>query len=281
MVLEGEVKELQEAKRSLEAQSSAIDPSEIARKDMKIENLEKTLMTLKKEVESVRDETDEKDIHFRKLKCDYEKIESEQGDLKRKLATKERLVKMVEQEFKKNQALLTEKADKVIEMEGTVQKFEQEVERLKREVRLARSSEASDEVVERLRKEKDELKKIATAMETRKNQYKQLLENQSKTKSDEEWSLMRDKLSKYYKLFNEEKKKCEELEKQIASSAVLPPRPPLSTQALIGATQAPEVARTQVKETKKVEQKDDSPARRTRSSRSRSTKEEDENCKQQ
>ena len=35
-------------------------------------------MTLKKEVESVRDETDEKDIHFRKLKCDYEKIESEQ-----------------------------------------------------------------------------------------------------------------------------------------------------------------------------------------------------------
>jgi len=25
----------------------------------------------------VRDETDEKDIHFRKLKCDYEKIESE------------------------------------------------------------------------------------------------------------------------------------------------------------------------------------------------------------
>jgi hypothetical protein len=67
----------------------------------------------------------------------------------------------------------------------------------------------------------------------------------------------------------------------IASSAVLPPRPPLSTQALIGATQAPEVARTQVKETKKVEQNDDSPARRTRSSRSRSTKEEDENCKQQ
>ena len=84
---------------------------------------------------------------------------------------------MVEQEFKKNQALLTEKADKVIEMEGTVQKFEQEVERLKREVRLARSSEASDEVVERLRKEKDELKKIATAMETRKNQYKQLVKN--------------------------------------------------------------------------------------------------------
>ena len=82
---------------------------------------------------------------------------------------------MVEQEFKKNQALLTEKADKVIEMEGTVQKFEQEVERLRREVRLARSSEASDEVVERLRKEKDELKKIATAMETRKNQYKQLV----------------------------------------------------------------------------------------------------------
>lgn len=84
---------------------------------------------------------------------------------------------MVEQEFKKNQALLTEKADKVIEMEGTIQKFEQEVERLKREVRLARSSEASDEVVERLRKEKDELKKIATAMETRKNQYKQLVKN--------------------------------------------------------------------------------------------------------
>ena len=84
---------------------------------------------------------------------------------------------MVEQEFKKNQALLTEKADKVIEMEGTVQKFEQEVERLKREVKLARSSEASDEVVERLRKEKDELKKIATAMETRKNQYKQLVKN--------------------------------------------------------------------------------------------------------
>jgi methyl-accepting chemotaxis protein len=82
---------------------------------------------------------------------------------------------MVEQEFKKNQALLTEKADKVIEMEGTVQKFEQEVERLRHEVRLARSSEASDEVVERLRKEKDELKKIATAMETRKNQYKQLV----------------------------------------------------------------------------------------------------------
>lgn len=44
MVLEGEVKELQEAKRSLEAQNSAIDPSEIARKDMKIENLEKTLV---------------------------------------------------------------------------------------------------------------------------------------------------------------------------------------------------------------------------------------------
>ena len=84
---------------------------------------------------------------------------------------------MVEQEFKKNQALLTEKADKVIEMEGTIQKFEQEVERLKRDVRLARSSEASDEVVERLRKEKDELKKIATAMETRKNQYKQLVKN--------------------------------------------------------------------------------------------------------
>lgn len=265
----------------MEARNSAIDPAEIARKDMKIENLEKTLMTFKKEVESVRDETDEKDIHFRKLKCDYEKIESEQDDLKRKLATKERLVKMVEQEFKKNQALLTEKADKVIEMEGTVQKFEQEVERLRRGVRLARSSEASDEVVERLRKEKDELKKIATAMETRKNQYKQLLENQSKTKSDEEWSLMRDKLSKYYKLYNEEKKNCEELEKQISSSAALPPRPPLSTQALIGATQAPEVPRAQAKETIKVEQKDDSPARRTRSSRSRSTKEDDENCKQQ
>jgi hypothetical protein len=44
MVLEGEVKELQEAKRSLEARNSAIDPAEIARKDMKIENLEKTLV---------------------------------------------------------------------------------------------------------------------------------------------------------------------------------------------------------------------------------------------
>jgi hypothetical protein len=35
-------------------------------------------MRLKKEVESVRDETDEKDLHFRKLKCDYEKTQSEQ-----------------------------------------------------------------------------------------------------------------------------------------------------------------------------------------------------------
>jgi len=100
---------------------------------------------------------------------------------------------------------LTEKADKVIELEGTVQKFEHEVERLKREVRLAKSSEASDEVIDRLKKEKDELRKIATAMETRKNQYKQMLESQSKNKSDEEWALMREKLSKYYKLFNEEK----------------------------------------------------------------------------
>merc|ERR1712037_199397 len=151
---------------------------------------------------------------------------------------------------------------------------EQDVEKLKREVRLAKSSEASDEVVERMKKEKDELKKIATAMETRKNQYKQLLENQTKDKSEEEWSLMREKLSKYYKLFSEEKKKVEELEKQIASSAGVPPRPPLSTQALIGGTQAPE-------KTSKVEQKDESPARNTRSSRSRSTKEEEENCKQQ
>ena len=93
----------------------------------------------------------------------------------RKLATKESVVKMVEQEFKKNQALLAEKTDKVIELEGSVQKSEQDVERLKREVRLAKSSEASDEVVERMKKEKDELKKIATAMETRKNQYKQMV----------------------------------------------------------------------------------------------------------
>ena len=97
----------------------------------------------------------------------------------RKLATKESVVKMVEQEFKKNQALLAEKTDKVIELEGSVQKSEQDVERLKREVRLAKSSEASDEVVERMKKEKDELKKIATAMETRKNQYKQLVKNKS------------------------------------------------------------------------------------------------------
>ena len=82
---------------------------------------------------------------------------------------------MVEQEFKKNQALLTEKADKVSELEATVQKQEQDVERLTREVRLAKSSEVSDEVVERLKKEKDELRKIAAAMETRKNQYKQLV----------------------------------------------------------------------------------------------------------
>ena len=100
-----------------------------------------------------------------------------QDSLKRKLATKESVVKMVEQEFKKNQALLSEKADKVSELEVTVQKLEQEVERLTREVRLAKSSEASDEVVERLKKEKDELRKIAAAMETRKNQYKQLVKN--------------------------------------------------------------------------------------------------------
>jgi outer membrane murein-binding lipoprotein Lpp len=81
-----------------------------------------------------------------------------QDSLKRKLATKESVVKMVEQEFKKNQALLSEKADKVSELEATVQKLEQEVERLTREVRLAKSSEASDEVVERLKKEKDELR---------------------------------------------------------------------------------------------------------------------------
>lgn len=95
--------------------------------------------------------------------------------MKRKLSTKESVVKMVEQEFKKNQALLTEKADKVIELEGTNQKFEQDIERLKREVRLAKSSEASDEVIERLNKEKVELRKIASAMETRKNQYKTMV----------------------------------------------------------------------------------------------------------
>ena len=31
------------------------------------------------------------------------------------------------------------------------------------------------------------------------------LENQTKDKSEEEWSLMREKLSKYYKLFSDEK----------------------------------------------------------------------------
>ena len=35
-------------------------------------------MAFKKEVESVRDEIEDKDLNFRKLKCEYEKIESEQ-----------------------------------------------------------------------------------------------------------------------------------------------------------------------------------------------------------
>ena len=82
---------------------------------------------------------------------------------------------MVEQEFKKNQALLTEKGDKVIELEGTIQKFENEVEKLKRELRLEKSSGASDEVVRRLKKENDELKKTYTAIEKRKNDYKSMV----------------------------------------------------------------------------------------------------------
>jgi hypothetical protein len=120
-----------------------------------------------------------------------------QDSLKRKLATKESVVKMVEQEFKKNAALLSEKADKVSELEATVQKQEQEVERLTREVRLAKSSEASDEVVERLKKEKDELRKIAAAMETR---YKELLLLET-----ERSEKRRRKLLKYYNLYLEQK----------------------------------------------------------------------------
>ena len=82
---------------------------------------------------------------------------------------------MLEQEFKKNQNLLSEKTDKVIELESVVRKFENDVERLNREVRLAKSSEASDEVVQRLQKDKDELKRTLVEMEKRKNQYKNMV----------------------------------------------------------------------------------------------------------
>lgn len=82
---------------------------------------------------------------------------------------------MLEQEFKKNQNLLSEKTDKVIELESVVRKFENDVERLNREVRLAKSSEASDEVVKRLQKDKDELKRTLVEMEKRKNQYKNMV----------------------------------------------------------------------------------------------------------
>ena len=44
IALEGELKELQEAKRSLEEQNSRVDPAEIARKDVKIQKLEETLV---------------------------------------------------------------------------------------------------------------------------------------------------------------------------------------------------------------------------------------------
>jgi archaellum component FlaC len=90
-----------------------------------------------------------------------------------------------------------EDMDKVSELEATVQKLEQEVERLTREVRLAKSSEASDEVVERLKKEKDELRKIAAAMETR---YKELLLLET-----ERSEKRRRKLLKYYNLYLEQK----------------------------------------------------------------------------
>lgn len=44
MMLEGEVKELEETKRSLEEEKSRVDPSEIVRKDLTIRNLEETLV---------------------------------------------------------------------------------------------------------------------------------------------------------------------------------------------------------------------------------------------
>jgi chromosome segregation ATPase len=44
MALESELKELQEAKQSLEEQNSRVDPAEIARKDIKIQKLEETLV---------------------------------------------------------------------------------------------------------------------------------------------------------------------------------------------------------------------------------------------
>lgn len=127
---------------------------------------------------------------------------------------------MLEQEFKKNANLLSEKTDRVIELEGAVRKLENDVERLNREVRLAKSSEASDEVVQRLQKDKNELRKTLVEMEKRKNQYKSMvktnkslsffnfifqLETQQMSKSEGEWALMREKLQKYFKLFNEEK----------------------------------------------------------------------------
>ena len=127
---------------------------------------------------------------------------------------------MLEQEFKKNANLLSEKTDRVIELEGAVRKLENDVERLNREVRLAKNSEASDEVVQRLQKDKNELRKTLVEMEKRKNQYKSMvktnkslsffnfifqLETQQMSKSEGEWALMREKLQKYFKLFNEEK----------------------------------------------------------------------------
>ena len=127
---------------------------------------------------------------------------------------------MLEQEFKKNANLLSEKTDRVIELEGAVRKLENDVERLNREVRLAKNSEASDEVVQRLQKDKNELRKTLVEMEKRKNQYKSMvkrnkslsffnfifqLETLQMSKSEGEWALMREKLQKYFKLFNEEK----------------------------------------------------------------------------
>ena len=44
MALESELKELEEAKQSLEEQNSRVDPAEIARKDIKIQKLEETLV---------------------------------------------------------------------------------------------------------------------------------------------------------------------------------------------------------------------------------------------
>ena len=96
------------------------------------------------------------------------------------------------------------------------------------------------------------MRKLATKESVVKMVEQEFKKNQEPLFNDEKVSYFESGHSFSTSIYLFFRKKVKELEKQIASSAAISPRPPSSTQALIGGTEAPEVPRTHVKERKKA-----------------------------